>query len=63
MIGGLTPPFKSMMFTCCTITKYDLENFTKEVMPFIGVLIIALLLITYIPQITLFLPNLLYGVA
>jgi tripartite ATP-independent transporter DctM subunit len=63
MIGGLTPPFGSMMFTCCTITKCDLEDFTKEVLPFIGVLIIALLLITYIPQITLVLPNLLYGVA
>jgi len=63
MIGGLTPPFGSMMFTCCTITNCDLEDFTKEVMPFIGTLVISLLLITYIPQITLFLPNLLYGVA
>jgi tripartite ATP-independent transporter DctM subunit len=63
MIGGLTPPFGSMMFTCCTITKCDLEEFTKEVMPFIGALVISLLLITYIPQITLVLPNLFYGVA
>ncbi len=63
MIGGLTPPFGSMMFTCCTITNCDLGDFTKEVMPFIGALIISLLLITYIPQITLVLPNLFYGVA
>src|SRR5690554_2821683 len=35
MIGGLTPPFGSMMFTCCTITECKLQNFVKEVWPFI----------------------------
>ncbi len=63
MIGGLTPPFGSMMFTCCSITKCSLSNFTREVMPFILALIVALLLITYIPQISLLVPNLIYGVA
>lgn len=63
MIGGLTPPFGSMMFTCCSITKCRLQDFVKEVLPFIFALLISLLLITYIPIITLVLPNLLYGVA
>jgi TRAP-type C4-dicarboxylate transport system permease large subunit len=62
MIGGLTPPFGSMMFTCCTITNCSLQDFTKEVLPFIGALLISLLLITYVPFITLALPNLIYGV-
>lgn len=61
MIGGLTPPFGSMMFTCCSITGCKLEEFTKEALPFMFALIITLLFITYIPQITLVLPNLLYG--
>lgn len=61
MIGGLTPPFGSMMFTCCSITKCKLEDFTRESLPFIGALLISLALITYIPQISLLLPNLLYG--
>ena len=61
MIGGLTPPFGSMMFTCCSITGCKLEEFTKEALPFMAALIITLLFITYIPQITLVLPNLLYG--
>lgn len=61
MIGGLTPPFGSMMFTCCSITGCKLEEFTKETLPFMFALIITLLFITYIPQITLVLPNLLYG--
>lgn len=61
MIGGLTPPFGSMMFTCCTITGCKLQNFVKEVIPFIIALVISLLLVTYIPTISLILPNILYG--
>lgn len=63
MIGGLTPPFGSMMFTCCSITKCNLQDFVKEVIPFIIALLIALILVTYIPTITLILPDILYGVA
>ncbi len=62
MIGGITPPFGSMMFTCCTITGCELNDFTKESWPFILALIVALLIITYIPQVVLLVPNLLYGV-
>lgn len=61
MIGGLTPPFGSMMFTCCTITECKLQNFVKEVWPFIVALVISLLLVTFIPAISLVLPNFLYG--
>ena len=63
MIGGLTPPFGSMMFTCCSITKCNLQDFVKEVIPFIIALLISLVLVTYVPTITLILPDLLYGVA
>lgn len=63
MIGGLTPPFGSMMFTCCSITRCSLQDFVKEVIPFIVALLISLLLVTYIPILTLIVPNLLYGVA
>lgn len=63
MIGGITPPFGSMMFTCCSITGCPLQDFVKESIPFIIALLIALILVTYIPAISLFLPNLLYGVA
>ena len=35
MIGGLTPPFGSMMFTVCSIVKVKLEDFIHEVWPFI----------------------------
>ena len=58
MIGGITPPFGSMMFTTCSITKVPVGEFMKEVWPFIIALIIVLLIVTYIPSIVLFLPNL-----
>jgi TRAP-type C4-dicarboxylate transport system permease large subunit len=60
MIGGLTPPFGSMMFTSCTITGCKIEDFVREVIPFIISLLAALLIVTYVPQFTLVLPNLLY---
>ena len=60
MIGGLTPPFGSMMFTCVAITDCKMSEFIKEVMPFILALIIALLIITYVPQVSLLIPNLIY---
>ena len=61
MIGGLTPPFGSMMFTTCGITGCPLDEFVKECIPFIIALIIALLIVTYFPGITMFVPNLVYG--
>jgi tripartite ATP-independent transporter DctM subunit len=61
MIGGLTPPFGSMMFTCCSITNCEIGEFVKECLPFVIALLVTLLLLTYVPQITMFVPNLVYG--
>ncbi len=63
MIGGITPPFGSMMFTTCSITGCSLDKFVKESIPFIIALLVSLILVTYIPAISLILPRLLYGVA
>ncbi len=60
MIGGITPPFGSMMFTTCSITKAPIGAFVKEIMPFIFALIMVLIVITYIPQVVMFLPNWLF---
>lgn len=58
MIGGLTPPFGSMMFTVCSIVGVRLEDFIKEVWPFIVALLAVLLLVTLSPAVALFIPNL-----
>ncbi|WP_300359126.1 TRAP transporter large permease [Fusobacterium sp.] len=58
MIGGLTPPFGSMMFTVCSIVNVKLEDFIKEIWPFIVSLLVVLLLVTYSESLALFIPNL-----
>jgi len=59
MIGGITPPFGSMMFTTCSITGVPIGSFIKEVYPFIIALILVLIVVTYVPALVMFLPNLL----
>lgn len=61
MIGGLTPPFGSMMFTTCQITGCELNDFVKEALPMMLALLIALIVITYIPWLTTVIPNLVFG--
>lgn len=58
MIGGVTPPFGSMMFTTCSVTKVPVGDFMREIWPFIIALLVALLIVTYAPAIVMFLPNL-----
>lgn len=60
MIGGITPPFGSMMFTVCTITNTKVGAFMKEIWPFILALLVVLLIITYFPGIVMFVPNLVF---
>lgn len=60
MIGGITPPFGSMMFTVCTITGTKITTFMKEIWPFILALLVVLFIITYFPSIVMFIPNLLF---
>lgn len=62
MIGGLTPPFGSMMFTVCSILDIKMEKFIKEVWPFIIALLVVLLLVTFSEKIALFVPLMFGGV-
>jgi len=61
MIGGITPPFGSMMFTTCGITKCPVSEFLKEVWPFILCLLGVLLLITFCPVLITCVPDWIYG--
>lgn len=60
LIGGLTPPVGVLAFILCTITDLTMEEYTKAILPFLLTLIVALLIITFVPQITMFLPNLIF---
>ncbi len=63
MIGGITPPFGSMMFTTCGITQTPISDFLKEVWPFIICLLIVLLIVTFCPTLVTIVPDLIYGKA
>ena len=63
MIGGITPPFGSMMFTTCGITGCPISEFLKEVWPFILCLFLVLMLLTFCPVLITIVPDLLYGPA
>ncbi len=58
-IGLVTPLIGSVTFVMCGISRVPLLEFGRQSLPFVAVLIIGLLIITYIPQLSLFLPNLL----
>lgn len=60
-IGSLTPPVGGVMYTCCNITKVSIPDFFNAVKPFILALMVVLLAIVFIPQISLVLPNVVYG--
>ncbi len=60
MIGGLTPPFGSMMFTVCSIVNCKFQAFLKQIWPFIVALLIVLVVITYSETVALAIP-LLFG--
>ncbi len=60
-IGMFTPPFGLNLFVATGITGQPLSRVTRGIFPFICVTILALLLITYIPEISLWLPRRIYG--
>ena len=58
-IGTITPPVGTILFTGCRVGGTTIESVIKTLLPYFGVILIALLLVTYIPQISMFLPHIL----
>ncbi|NLD97564.1 MAG: TRAP transporter large permease, partial [Synergistaceae bacterium] len=60
-IGLCTPPVGSALFVGCAVGKISIEKATKAMLPFYAAMIVVLLLVTFIPQLVLFIPNMLMG--
>lgn len=56
-IGTITPPVGSILFTGCKVGRVDIESVVKELLPYFIVILLALLLVTYIPVISMALPT------
>ena len=62
MIGLTTPPVGVCLFVCANIAKEPLWEVIKAIFPFLIGNLVVLLMVSYIPQLSLWLPNLLFGV-
>jgi tripartite ATP-independent transporter DctM subunit len=60
-IGLCTPPVGSALFVGCAIGKIPIGKAVKGMLPLYSMMIIVLLLITFVPAISLFVPNLIMG--
>ncbi|MFA9396998.1 MAG: TRAP transporter large permease [Clostridiaceae bacterium] len=57
-IGTITPPVGPILFTGCKVANLKIENVVKRILPFFVAEVALLLLITFVPAITMILPKL-----
>lgn len=58
-IGLVTPPVGTVLFVGCAVGKISIEETVRSIWPFYLALLAALVLVTYVPGFSMFLPNLL----
>jgi C4-dicarboxylate transporter DctM subunit len=58
VMGALTPPMGVLIFTSARIAKADVADVFKAALPFILSILAVLMLVTYVPSLSLFLPDL-----
>lgn len=58
MVGCVSPPYGMLCFIASSVAKAPLQKVFKEVMPMAGVMLVVLLLVTYFPDLVLFMPRL-----
>jgi len=58
MIGLITPPYGLLLFMMVKIADVPLKDLVRDILPFLAVMIAALALITFVPELVLFLPRL-----
>ncbi|MBR7040064.1 MAG: TRAP transporter large permease subunit, partial [Oscillospiraceae bacterium] len=57
MIGNLTPPVGMMLFVISNVGKVSLSRLYRSILPFVGVAVVVLFLVTYVPWMSTFIPN------
>ncbi|WP_108820232.1 TRAP transporter large permease [Pseudovibrio sp. Alg231-02] len=60
-IGIITPPVGSALFISCSVGKVAIQDLIKPMLPFYAAVIFILMLVTFIPEISLFLPRVILG--
>ena len=60
-LAAITPPFGTYIFLVSGILKMKTGDMIRDLWPFIGIAVIVLILVTYVPWFSTFIPNLMYG--
>lgn len=60
-IGNFTPPVGAAMFAVCSILKCPVGEYTRESLPFLAAVSLVTLLLVFVPEVVLFVPDLLFG--
>lgn len=58
-VGTITPPVGNVLFIGCSVAKLQVEDVMKKLLPYFAAILVALLLVTYIPQLSTWLPTVL----
>lgn len=56
-IGLITPPVGSTLFVGCAIGKVTMEQVARQLWPFYGAMLLALMIVTFVPELSLWLPR------
>ncbi|SQB33571.1 TRAP dicarboxylate transporter subunit DctM [Clostridium cochlearium] len=56
-IGLITPPVGTVLYVGCGMSKIDMVDLSKAIAPYIILFIVILFLLTFMPQLVLFVPN------
>ena len=59
-LGMITPPFGVNLFAACAVAKISVDKIVPPLLGFVGVIIACLMLITYVPDVSLFMRDLVY---
>ena len=59
-LGMITPPFGVNLFAACTLAKISLDRIIPYLLPFVLVILGCLMVVTYVPELSLFLRDLVY---
>ena len=59
-LGMITPPFGVNLFAACTVARISLDQMVTKLVPFVAVVLGCLVVVTYVPTLSLFLRDLVY---
>jgi tripartite ATP-independent transporter DctM subunit len=60
-LGVMTPPVGSALYTVCGIINCPVEDYTKASLPFLAAVMLELAILTFLPDLVLWIPNMIFG--